>query len=247
MASKLFQTSLFLDKISALLRNDSITDISTRHTLYRAVFSFFQALADHPTLNKILIEPRPDTSASSGVLNLTNHLVKPDYAFNPSNISSAPLRDCFTKTYRQAKAFTDLAKRYEAKSNATWKSNDAMLNEFCQTIVSLYESVAKTGSDETISSIADVDSKLIWKAFMEENKVTFTDEVLINHAWAKEFSKEMTSCAPNRLSTIGKEIANLTTSLPDGVFLKVAESRSDVMKVMIIGVEGTPYAGGLFT
>jgi baculoviral IAP repeat-containing protein 6 len=38
----------------------------------------------------------------------------------------------------------------------------------------------------------------------------------------------------------------LTTSLPPGIFLKIGESRQDVMKVLIIEVEGTPYAGGLF-
>lgn len=46
--------------------------------------------------------------------------------------------------------------------------------------------------------------------------------------------------------TISKEVATMTTSLPTGIFLKIAESRSDVMKVMIVGSEGSPYAGGLF-
>jgi ubiquitin-protein ligase len=50
-----------------------------------------------------------------------------------------------------------------------------------------------------------------------------------------------------RASTIAKELAMLTTSIPDGVFVKVAESRSDAMKILMIGVKETPYAGGLFT
>lgn len=48
------------------------------------------------------------------------------------------------------------------------------------------------------------------------------------------------------MNTISKEVATLTTSLPVGIFLKIAESRSDVMKVLIVGSEGSPYAGGLF-
>jgi len=80
---------------------------------------------------------------------------------------------------------------------------------------------------------------------MEENRVTFTDEVLANHCFQKQYSVIHTTNI-GRMSTIGKEIANMATSLPDGVFLKVADSRSDVMKVLIVGPEGGPYAGGLF-
>jgi hypothetical protein len=50
---------------------------------------------------------------------------------------------------------------------------------------------------------------------------------------------------PGRMSALGKEIACLTTSLPPGIFLKVGESRQDVIKILIVGAEGSPYAGGL--
>ena len=75
--------------------------------------------------------------------------------------------------------------------------------------------------------------------------MTFTDEVLLCHRYADNFKALQTS-KRGRLTTISKEIATLKTSLPTGIFLKVAESRSDVMKVLIIGSEGSPYAGGLF-
>jgi len=90
-----------------------------------------------------------------------------------------------------------------------------------------------------------VDSKQPWDEYIKENRVTFTDDVLTTHHFHKAFSAVKGSNV-GRLSTIGKEIANMTTSLPPGIFLKIAESRSDVMKVLIIGPEGGPYAGGLF-
>ncbi len=43
-----------------------------------------------------------------------------------------------------------------------------------------------------------------------------------------------------------KEITNLRTSLPPGIFVRYGESRLDVMKVIIIGPGGTPYENGLF-
>ncbi|KUJ08581.1 UBC-like protein [Mollisia scopiformis] len=48
------------------------------------------------------------------------------------------------------------------------------------------------------------------------------------------------------MSALMKEIASLTTSLPPGIFLKISESRPDVMKALIAGVEGSVYEGGLF-
>ncbi|RPD64686.1 hypothetical protein L226DRAFT_497961 [Lentinus tigrinus ALCF2SS1-7] len=43
-----------------------------------------------------------------------------------------------------------------------------------------------------------------------------------------------------------KELAVMATSLPPGVWVRVDDVRNDVMKIMIAGPEGTPYAGGLF-
>ena len=43
-----------------------------------------------------------------------------------------------------------------------------------------------------------------------------------------------------------KEIASLESALPEGIFVRYGESRPDLMKVMIIGPEDTPYENGLF-
>lgn len=53
-----------------------------------------------------------------------------------------------------------------------------------------------------------------------------------------------------RLNRLHVEIPSLSTSLPltfdSGVYLRVDEDRLDVLKVMIIGSEGTPYENGCF-
>ncbi|KAJ8508783.1 hypothetical protein ONZ45_g8975 [Pleurotus djamor] len=43
-----------------------------------------------------------------------------------------------------------------------------------------------------------------------------------------------------------KELAVMATSLPPGIWVRVDETRNDVLKILIAGPEGTPYAGGLF-
>jgi ubiquitin-protein ligase len=42
------------------------------------------------------------------------------------------------------------------------------------------------------------------------------------------------------------EVATLTSSLPEGIYVRHGSSRLDIMKVMIIGPAGTPYENGLF-
>jgi hypothetical protein len=50
----------------------------------------------------------------------------------------------------------------------------------------------------------------------------------------------------DRNKRILNEYANMRTSLDDGTFVIVAESRSDMMRALIVGPEDTLYANGLF-
>jgi len=116
--------------------------------------------------------------------------------------------------------------------------------------VAIYENCEKQQRSLGLDAIPiyEKNPKELWSKFMKENKVTFTDDVLNFHRYKHKFADKKISGAgaSGRNNTISKEIANMTTSLPDNIFLKVAERRSDVMKVLIIGVQGTPYEGGLF-
>ena len=116
--------------------------------------------------------------------------------------------------------------------------------KLCRLIVHIYEQFEQKRIDDV--AIAEVDPAKAWADFMEQNRVTYTDEVLKNHKYSKNFGSG-NSGSLGRMGTITKEIGVLTTSLPPGIFVKVAESRSDVMKVLMVGVQGTPYDGGLFT
>lgn len=51
---------------------------------------------------------------------------------------------------------------------------------------------------------------------------------------------------PTRMRTLIREIASLTENLPDGIYVRYAESQPDVMKVLIIGPNDTPYEKGFF-
>lgn len=56
---------------------------------------------------------------------------------------------------------------------------------------------------------------------------------------------------PDRMRRITREMSSLSSSLPlefgSSIFVRVDESRCDVLKALIIGPEDTPYANGCFT
>lgn len=45
---------------------------------------------------------------------------------------------------------------------------------------------------------------------------------------------------------IFKDIEILSRELPENIYVRYAEDRPDFMKILIAGVQETPYAGGLF-
>jgi len=69
--------------------------------------------------------------------------------------------------------------------------------------------------------------------------------------FAKEYSYhsealKMENSLPTRMKTIVGEITSLMENLPEGIYVRYAESRPDTMKVLIIGPNDTPYEKGFF-
>ncbi|KAF2217177.1 hypothetical protein CERZMDRAFT_32933, partial [Cercospora zeae-maydis SCOH1-5] len=57
---------------------------------------------------------------------------------------------------------------------------------------------------------------------------------------------ELIFSPPKRMTRIMQELAILQTSLPNGIFVRYASSRPDIMKILITGPRDTPYENGLF-
>lgn len=129
-------------------------------------------------------------------------------------------------------------------SSEGWRAKESLnLLERMVQCFELLEEIEKKANPVTREDIPEAEDA--WAKFAKDNKVTFSDDVLQNHRYATDVTA-LQSSNRGRLNTISKEIATLKTSLPPGIFLKVADSRSDAMKVLMIGSEGSPYAGGLF-
>lgn len=107
----------------------------------------------------------------------------------------------------------------------------------------------KAGADKDKNPI-DVEKKT-YVPRMQELQFKMVDINKKTHAYAKQISQNGGQMgARERLKRLHIEIPSLSTSLPlsfdSGIHLRVDEDRPDVMKVMIIGSEGTPYHNGCF-
>ncbi|KAG9245317.1 hypothetical protein BJ878DRAFT_501981 [Calycina marina] len=239
----LFRHSLLFDSISNLLRNDSLDNITERYDLYEKLFAFLTIVSGHDELCKIMVCPRPCLEGSPGLWQISNAWYK-----IPDEMRHTVLVN-FENTYRQALTFSNLAEKHSSsKSRGKQKLEQERTKALTKAIVTLYDSLI-TNHKPTSDAATLVEAnnpQAEWTTFMVSNKVTFTDEVLKFHRYATVSNLQKTSTVSGRSNRVSKEIANMMTSLPDNVFLRVAESRSDFMKVLIVGVEGSPYAGGLF-
>jgi ubiquitin-protein ligase len=54
----------------------------------------------------------------------------------------------------------------------------------------------------------------------------------------------------SKINRLAQELADLSTALPiehtNGIFVRVDKDRVDLMKAMVMGAVGTPYAHGAF-
>lgn len=72
---------------------------------------------------------------------------------------------------------------------------------------------------------------------------------MINHSYQNELLKN-TNPPISKLVRLAQEIADLSNSLPcdhtDAIYCRVDRERVDLMKCLIMGASGTPYAHGAF-
>ncbi|KAK8079285.1 hypothetical protein PG994_003092 [Apiospora phragmitis] len=74
------------------------------------------------------------------------------------------------------------------------------------------------------------------------------DAEVLNLHYYKSAAEKVAKGSPprQRMKRVVREIMILQTSLPEGIFVRHGGSRPDVLKVLIIGPQGTPYEDGFF-
>ncbi|EAU84763.2 ubiquitin conjugating enzyme family protein [Coprinopsis cinerea okayama7 len=156
---------------------------------------------------------------------------------------------------------------------ATVKAIDRSLREvkgdaFVDRLHASLPKIATTGSSETSkdykidSSTSDEVTRKIYTEWSTSARFEYCDLTIPSLGGSDDepphykfyFDAEarilVNSDIPKRSLAIAKELAILTTNLPvawdSSIFLRVDETRVDIIKALIIGPEGTPYQNGCF-
>jgi hypothetical protein len=240
----LLRMSLLMDRVSTLVRNDSVTDLGKRASLYNALLDFIIAIGKHPLLVKILVEERVDKKKSPGVQFLGDMSKRSSCIFdNSPDRMRASVIATGLPTLKHTGAFLGLFRNTVLAGGFRTINNQDSAITICRKFRDLYKVIDQTAPTE--SNKITFRPKDPWMEFNEKNRVDFTESVLERHCFYTQFCHSQTSTR-GRMAALMKEIASLSTSLPPGIFLKISESRPDVMKVLIAGVDGSTYEGGLF-
>ncbi|KAK5110530.1 hypothetical protein LTR62_005722 [Meristemomyces frigidus] len=223
----LYRSSL-LDRAAELLRNDSIEEATRRGGLYESVVAFVRVLGTHYSLMDTVLGTRWKRSGN---------LIRQDTADCEESTPSllACMQGLITQSRMIIKQASKCAEEFNTEDGKKLLSTAKMLHG----VASLLEPEAPLPSrDMAFPTVT---------AWTQDNAMMeIKDEILVaSHAYGAG-AKQAAGPARGSTRPLMKEITRLKTSLPQGIWVRYGESRIDLMKILIAGPQGTPYANGLW-
>jgi hypothetical protein len=248
-----------------LLRNTCLEDMAKREGLYLALLQLFESLFGSLTTRRVVTDPltlypeeeqvlaytlqpgsRASASARAGKLQLDDAFEKTDSLVSILE-SARELHDTIVKhavahasefasddgkrMIRVSKRFVELATTVnppKSKGILDLGKGKTVLNVLTRSMAA-EEKKAAAGASLGDSSIGDIDEQLLLKSFFFE-----------------KLAATISAPAKGRMKKLITDVGTMQASLPAGIYVRYGSSRLDVMKVLIAGPQGTPYAYGLF-
>ena len=258
--SEMIELSFFQDRAAQLLRNDSMSDVSKRIPLYLALLPFVEKVGTNKDTRFLITDARYAKKKSPGLESLSVagqawdskgkgkergpgkgsfKLLEVEKSKDSMSLS---LIGCMENLSIQSSSLLKTANKGFGDS-----SGKEML-ALAKLIVEVYEKLKK-GISQTVNSTTkkSLSSSCTWKEYNTANRVNGAHELMSTLApRIRAKASFLVESRRNRMRKITMELADMTTSLTDGILLKYQEDRPDVMKCLIIGPDDTPYEGGLF-
>ncbi|KAF7187359.1 putative ubiquitin-conjugating enzyme protein 17 [Pseudocercospora fuligena] len=221
----LFLCSSVLERAADLLRNNDLENVASRSELYEALAKLLQDVASLPGTSSLVFGERVVRSPGVSIFKVSQG--KSDLSNTDETDTTQPLAFCMRELAAQCSIML--------KSN-TAGSEDLQL---FRTFKSLNDFFVANGGQKTQVATG----KNAWHKELSVSEVA--DEAIVSsHSLAGKTA--VTTSAPGRMKRIMQEIARLEAGLPNGIFIRYAESQPHIMKAIIVGPEDTPYENGLF-
>ena len=255
----MIQLSLLLDKVADMLRNDSLRNVNDRANVYNDVFEFVKRLGKNDETSRLVCERRYTKKRSSGLQVIS---ASESFDFKGKGNSTtfdeqSPLvigssKDdlatsvvgCMAKLASQAESLSDVTKGDQPIAMEFDTKAGRSIIETARTAKNLHKALAPL-TYEARHSKKHSNGIAQWDTYHEKHRVDY-DSSIERYLSPKISSQQAYSSPMNRMRRIVSEQVEMSTGLPQYIFLKVHDSRPDIMKCLMVGPEGTPYEGGLF-
>ncbi|OCL11444.1 hypothetical protein AOQ84DRAFT_353041 [Glonium stellatum] len=231
--------SNILNKAAELLRNDSLEDATQRSGLYQSMLDFVRALGSHfSTANETVFSERNVNNDNIDLLTFSFRGENKKTKGKSKDEKTSSIADCLRNLNIQSNMVLQSAKANQRDFNT--KDSQQML-WLCRQISDLAEFLLANAN-----TAEKTETK---KAAVLETEGCLVDvpdhQILHDHHYARD-ANQMRSVPTGRMKKLIMDVTTLKTGLAPGIFVRYGTSRLDVMKILIVGPEGSPYEGGLF-
>lgn len=240
-----------MERAASMLRINSIEEASLRCFLYDGMLDFVEALSGHEATARLIYNDHPIYHEKGGsLLDLSFESKKgiPASKIATKDTGTALVtligtlieqaRSVLHHAHPHADEFSDikgqnmiaLSMRLHKVSDVINQNKDRFRNE-----------MDITGGDAaTVWSVGE------WHR--QAGVRDIPDQMMFANFSFATLAREVASQVPprGRMKRLITEISGLRTSLPEGIFIRYASSRLDMMKILIVGTKGTPYEYGFF-
>ncbi|KAK2752472.1 hypothetical protein FQN54_008134 [Arachnomyces sp. PD_36] len=238
----MFRLSLFFDKVAKMFRNDSLDDLVKRYKVYNRVLKLVLRMGTHPHLHHLLTTDRRSIQRTAGLkaISLEKESGQITSLMELSDVKSTAVGEQLKNLAKQS--FLVLK---GAKSRAFQDEKGKILVHLCEGIVMVYKNIHSKRSRKEADRLSKEEQ---WVKYHQGFVVTRVDGIIEQHMSHTLMSRAQAMLGSNRgrIKRLVMEGANMSTSLPVGIFVKISESRPDIMKCLIMGPPDSPYGYGLF-
>ncbi|CAF1366021.1 unnamed protein product, partial [Rotaria sordida] len=229
--TEIMNTSCLIPVLESYLRNDSILDISKQGDIHRYCLRLVNCLLNNEKLKNLIYQ-------TSNIEYLIDNLLQCVQTYTSMiqidddeqlNLFSIELKQVYDKI-KQDKQIEN--NNYQQELNLNNKYELITLEEFyCQTMKLLQFSTCPI----TIEN--ETNDKILFN-----KKLKYHYEDIVRDA--------LTINSMQRIKRLAQEQITISTSLPlsfsSTIFVRSDENRMDIMKILITGLDGTPYSNGCF-
>ncbi|KAL8639540.1 MAG: hypothetical protein Q9228_003433 [Teloschistes exilis] len=223
----MIELSLLQDRTAELLRNDSLQDVDERALLYFATFEFVGRLAHYDRLDYLVVDERFTKKRSAGLYAIATAAsgkgkskAQNPLVVVPRGQGMAPsVISCLGKLATQSRVLL---------SGSHNQAAGADILEVAKKVEKFYTRLS--GETPTNTKITT------WKEYHQARCLSKRVDVR-KYLCPKmaEIARRTNTSAKGRMSRLVTETSEMTTSLPENVFVRVDEVRPDIMKVCVCG------------